>query len=363
MARARARMRELGVDVLLLSTGADLPYLTGYEAMPLERLTMLVLPRRRRRRARDPAPRGAPGRRAPRRVRVVPVGRDRRSRSTSWPAWSRGSAAASSSAAIGDHTWARFVLDLQDALPDVALPPCDRRHRAAPGREGRRRDRGPPRRRTRRRRRRRGDARHVRSRDAPSSTCTASWSSACSKAGTSARTSPSSPPGRTRRVPHHDPSDRVIADGDVVLCDFGGTMHGLLLRHHADVRGRRPGARGARRLRGARRGPGGGRACRRPSVPACEAVDAAARSRDHRRRLRRLLRAPHRSRHRHRGPRGPLRGRRATPRRSFPGTRSASSPGIYLPGRFGLRLEDIVVATDAGPERLNHAARDLASVE
>ena len=38
-------MAELGVDVLLLSVGADLPYLTGYEAMPLERLTMLVLPR------------------------------------------------------------------------------------------------------------------------------------------------------------------------------------------------------------------------------------------------------------------------------------------------------------------------------
>ena len=37
-------MREVGVDVLLLSTGADLPYLTGYEAMPLERLTMLVVP-------------------------------------------------------------------------------------------------------------------------------------------------------------------------------------------------------------------------------------------------------------------------------------------------------------------------------
>jgi D-alanyl-D-alanine dipeptidase len=37
-------------------------------------------------------------------------------------------------------------------------------------------------------------------------------------------------------------------------------------------------------------------------------------------------------------------------------------PGIYLPGRFGLRLEDIVVATDAGPERLNHAPRDLAIV-
>src|SRR5438477_10068391 len=44
--RTRERMDELGVDVLLLSVGADLPYLTGYEAMPLERLTMLVLPRR-----------------------------------------------------------------------------------------------------------------------------------------------------------------------------------------------------------------------------------------------------------------------------------------------------------------------------
>src|SRR5205085_9722281 len=42
--RVRARMAELGVDVLLLSLGADLPWLTGYEAMPLERLTMLVVP-------------------------------------------------------------------------------------------------------------------------------------------------------------------------------------------------------------------------------------------------------------------------------------------------------------------------------
>ncbi|HEX2737581.1 MAG TPA: M24 family metallopeptidase, partial [Acidimicrobiia bacterium] len=38
-------------------------------------------------------------------------------------------------------------------------------------------------------------------------------------------------------------------------------------------------------------------------------------------------------------------------------------PGIYFPGRFGLRLEDIVVATEPGPERLNLAPRDLAIVE
>ena len=43
MDRVRERMDELGVDALLLSHGADLPWLTGYRAMPLERLTMLVL--------------------------------------------------------------------------------------------------------------------------------------------------------------------------------------------------------------------------------------------------------------------------------------------------------------------------------
>ena len=42
--RVRQRMDELGVDALLLSHGADLPWLTGYQAMPLERLTMLALP-------------------------------------------------------------------------------------------------------------------------------------------------------------------------------------------------------------------------------------------------------------------------------------------------------------------------------
>jgi Xaa-Pro aminopeptidase len=37
-------------------------------------------------------------------------------------------------------------------------------------------------------------------------------------------------------------------------------------------------------------------------------------------------------------------------------------PGIYAEGRFGMRLEDIVVATESGPLRLNNAPRDLAPV-
>ena len=37
-------------------------------------------------------------------------------------------------------------------------------------------------------------------------------------------------------------------------------------------------------------------------------------------------------------------------------------PGIYFAGRFGMRLEDIVVATTDGPLRLNNVARDIAVV-
>lgn len=35
-------------------------------------------------------------------------------------------------------------------------------------------------------------------------------------------------------------------------------------------------------------------------------------------------------------------------------------PGIYLPGRWGARIEDIVVVNDSGVTRLNHRPRDLA---
>ena len=38
-------------------------------------------------------------------------------------------------------------------------------------------------------------------------------------------------------------------------------------------------------------------------------------------------------------------------------------PGIYLPGRTGARIEDIVVATDAGPEPLNRVDHALVVVE
>jgi Xaa-Pro aminopeptidase len=44
LAAARRAAAAAGLDALLIGVGAELRYLTGYLAMPLERLTMLVIP-------------------------------------------------------------------------------------------------------------------------------------------------------------------------------------------------------------------------------------------------------------------------------------------------------------------------------
>ncbi|MFJ4785720.1 M24 family metallopeptidase [Streptomyces sp. NPDC088794] len=42
-----------------------------------------------------------------------------------------------------------------------------------------------------------------------------------------------------------------------------------------------------------------------------------------------------------------------------PGMAFSVEPGIYLPGRYGARIEDIVICTEDGGERLNRTPRDL----
>ena len=114
-ARVRQQMQATGTDVLLLSVGPDLPWLTGYEAMPLERLTMLVVP------VDGDATLVVPRLEAP---RVV----ERPDRFALRP-WEEsedpvrivadlvGGPAATARLAVGDKTWARFLVDLQAALP------------------------------------------------------------------------------------------------------------------------------------------------------------------------------------------------------------------------------------------------------
>ncbi|MBY6090475.1 M24 family metallopeptidase [Maritimibacter alkaliphilus] len=42
-----------------------------------------------------------------------------------------------------------------------------------------------------------------------------------------------------------------------------------------------------------------------------------------------------------------------------PGMVMSDEPGIYIPGRWGMRVEDIVVLTEEGPRRLTQSPRDL----
>jgi Xaa-Pro aminopeptidase len=50
-------------------------------------------------------------------------------------------------------------------------------------------------------------------------------------------------------------------------------------------------------------------------------------------------------------------------RRMEPGMVFSIEPGIYLPGEFGIRLEEIVVATDGGCEILSSLSREIAVVD
>ena len=46
-----------------------------------------------------------------------------------------------------------------------------------------------------------------------------------------------------------------------------------------------------------------------------------------------------------------------------PGHAFSVEPGIYVEGRWGARIEDIVVATDDGPEALNTVDHALAVLD
>jgi Xaa-Pro aminopeptidase len=355
MNRVRARMDERGIDVLLLSVGADLPWLTGYEALETERLTMLVLPRDGDATLVVPRLEAARVEEQPAAFSIAPWDE------TDDPiAIVARLAGAATTAAIGDHTWARFLLDLQRALPrasfrkgsEVTAPlravkdafelvalrdaaaavdgiVVEMRERPFEGRTEKAVHRELVQRML--------DAGHERANFAIVG---------------------SGPNGAS---PHHEAGGRVIEAGDVVVCDFGGSM-----RHYCSditrlfvVGDVSPEVRDTYEvLFGAQE-----QAVRSATVGAsCEDVDAVGR---------RIIadagfgdRFIHRTGHgigveTHEDPyivagnTAPL----------VPGNVFSVEPGIYLPGRFGLRLEDIVVATADGPERLNHAPRDLAVVD
>jgi Xaa-Pro aminopeptidase len=362
MERVQAAMGEAGVDALLLSVGPDLPWLVGYEAMPLERLTMLVV-------GRDgPATLVVPRLEAPRVVERGDLFTLRPWNETDDPievvAELLGGAA---TAAIGDRTWARFLVDLQSRTASVAY----RRASEVVG-----------------------PLRAVK--DGAEVAALRAAAEAADRVAVQLQAGDIPLVGRTeaqvsadlgRRLvaeghqrvnfaivaagehaasPHHEPGERVIRAGEVVLCDFGGTMlsadgpgycsditrcvhTGPIPAEVAEVYEVLHEAQAA--------------AVAAATVgTTCEAVDAAARD---------VIAAAgygdafiHRTGHgigveEHEDPY--IVSGNGTP--LAPGHAFSIEPGIYLEGRFGLRLEDIVVAAEDAPDPLNRVDHQLVAVE
>jgi Xaa-Pro aminopeptidase len=360
--RARTRMAELGVDVLLLSVGPDLPYLTGYTAMPLERLTMLVLPRD------GDASLVVPRLEAPRVAERPEVFSLRAWEETEDPvAIVAGLAGHPATVAVGDHTWARFVLGLQAALPaarfvaaGTVLGPLravkDKSEVEALRRAAEAVDR---------------IAADLQAGAIPlvgrtEADVSADLARRIVAEGHQHANFAIVAAGANAASPHHEAGGRVIRPGDVVLCDYGGTMlDGDGVGYCSDITrcvhvGEPPSdvAEAYAVLYESQRAATAAATVGTP----CEEVDAAAR--------RIIADAGYGDRFIHRTGHGigieahedpyivagnvaPL----------APGHAFSIEPGIYLPGRFGVRLEDIVVADESGPDELNQADHGLAVVD
>ena len=355
-------MAAQGVDVCLLSVGPDLPWLTGYEAMPLERLTMLVVPRD------GDAVLVVPGLEVP---RVLP--RDDVFRIRSWGETDDPVAIVADlvgparTAAIGDRTWSRFLVELQRARPDLAFSTTqpvigplravkDPHEIAALRRAAHAVDRIAAQLQA-------GEIALVGRTEAQVS---AEISRRLLDEGHQRVNFAIVAAGPNSASPHHEPGDRVIGRGEVVLCDFGGTMLddwgvGYCSDITRCVVTAEPSARQREVYDVLLHAQAVGVAAGAPGV-ACETVDAVTRAR--------IVDAGlgewfmHRTGHgigveEHEDPY--IVAGNAAP--LVTGNAYSVEPGIYLPGEFGFRLEDIVVVGDTGSESITNAARHLVVVD
>ena len=364
-ARVRARMDDLGVDALLLSVGPDLPWLTGYTAMPLERLTMLVLPRE------SDAVLVVPRLEAPRVVERPEVFRLHPWDETDDPiaVVSGLVGGASRQLAIGDRTWARFVLDLQVALPDALWDKAsgvvgplravkDKAEVEALRRAGAAVD---------------AVAADLQAGRIPlvgrtEADISAELGRRILDAGHQHVNFAIVAAGENAASPHHDASERVVRPGEVVLCDFGGTMlddDGV--GYCSDitrcvVAGGGPVPTEVAEAYAVLHGAQQAAVAAAVVGTTCAEVDATAR--------RIIADAGHGERFIHRTGHGIgveehedpyIVAGNDTPLAA--GHAFSIEPGIYVPDRFGLRLEDIVVAAGSGPDALNTADHALVVVD
>lgn len=160
--------------------------------------------------------------------------------------------------------------------------------------------------------------------------------------------------------PHHTMTERTVRSGDALLFDFGGRIGGYCADVTRTVVVGRPPPGFEAVYRVVREAQESAVAAVRPGASAAS-IDRAARER--------IARAGHGDRFGHRVGHGVgldvheppyLTGDNPEPLES--GMTFSVEPGIYLPGRFGVRIEDTVLVTDGGGERLNHCSRELLVV-
>ncbi|WP_282793005.1 aminopeptidase P family protein [Streptomyces sp. CC224B] len=160
--------------------------------------------------------------------------------------------------------------------------------------------------------------------------------------------------------PHHEAGDRVIEDGDMVVLDFGGLKDGYGSDTSRTVHVGEP-TDEERRVHDIVR-EAQDAACRavRPGI-ACQEVDRVARAV--------ITEAGYGEYFIHRTGHGigvtthePPYMIEGEEQPLVPGMCFSVEPGIYLPGRFGVRIEDIVTVTEDGGRRLNTTPREMAIV-
>jgi Xaa-Pro aminopeptidase len=160
--------------------------------------------------------------------------------------------------------------------------------------------------------------------------------------------------------PHHEMSERVIEEGDMVVLDFGGLKDGYGSDTTRTVHVGEPSDEEREVYEIVRRAQQAGFEAVRTGVE-CQEIDRAARTV--------IADAGYGEYFIHRTGHGigltthePPYMVEGETRRLEPGMCFSIEPGIYLPGRFGVRIEDIVTVTEDGGRRLNDTARELRIV-
>ncbi|MEU6705953.1 aminopeptidase P family protein [Streptomyces wuyuanensis] len=357
MARAARSAAEAGLSGLLVAPGPDLVHLTGYRPVPTERLTFLVLVE-----GQDP-------------VLVVPTleAPDAR-QAAGGPAlrlrdWTDGKDPYAVTAAllegrgrygISDNAWAMHLLGMQHELPGAtytaltrALPMLravkDERELARLEAAGAAADA------TYR------EILKVRFSGRKETDVAADLAALLTDFGHSQVDFTVVGSGPNGANPHHEAGERTIEEGDMVVLDFGGLKHGYGSDTSRTVHVGRPTDEEQRVHDIVREAQQAGYEAVRPGAT-CQDVDRAARAVIDdagygayfiHRTGHGIGVTTHEPPYMIEGEEQPL----------VPGMCFSVEPGIYLPGRFGVRIEDIVTVTETGGRRLNNTPRELAIVE